>query len=179
MATKSRGSVSASLGQAVIAVSVLAVLIIAVTLFFSLGREAQDPVPPAVDYESVVEHLRTEYPYDVPMPDVPENWRATSVDYGADAAGNWWKVGFVIGTNSFVGLEQSDGEVNSMLDDRLNDYEPDGSTMVDGERWDRMRRDGRVTDYALVNVSIDGVATVVYGSQPYEELVRFIEALDS
>lgn len=178
MATKSRGSVSASLGEAVIAVSVLAVVIIAVALFFSFGREAQDPVPPAVDYESVVEHLRTEYPYDVPMPDVPENWRATSVDYGADGRGHWWKVGFVIGTSSFVGLEQSDGEVNSMLDDRLNDYEPDGSTVVGGERWDRMRRDGRVTDYALVNVSADGVATVVYGSEPYEELARFIEELD-
>lgn len=177
MAAKSRGSVSASLGDAVRAVSVLAALIVGVAVFYSFGRDV-DPLPPAVDYESVVEHLRTEYPYDVPMPDVPENWRATSVDHGADESGNWWRVGFAIGTESFVGLEQSDGEVNSVLDDRLHDYEPDGSTAVDGEQWDRMRRDGRVTDYALVNVSADGVATVVYGSEPYEELARFIRALD-
>lgn len=176
MAAKSRGSVSASLGDAIRAVSVLAVLIIAIALFFSCGRE--DPLPPAVDYESVVEHLRTEYPYDVPMPDVPEDWRATSVDHAADASGNWWRVGFVVGTDSFVGLEQSDGEVNSMLDARLSGYEPDGSAVVDGEQWDRMRRDGRITDYALVNVS-NGVATVVYGSQPYEELAQFVRALDS
>jgi hypothetical protein len=178
MATKSRGSVSASLGDAVIAVSVIAVVIIAVALFFSFGREARDPVPPAVDYESVVEYLRTEYPYDIPMPDVPQDWRATSVDYASDASGNWWKVGFVIGTDSFVGLEQSDGEVNSMLNNRLNDYEPDGSAVVGGERWDRMRRDGRATDYALVNVNSDGVATVVFGSEQYDELAQFIEAFD-
>lgn len=177
MAAKSRGSVSASLGDAVRAVSILAGLIIAVALFFSCGRQ-DDPLPPAVDYESVVEYLRTEYPYDVSMPDVPDDWRATSVDHEADASGNWWRVGFVVGTDSFVGFEQSDGEVNSMLEARLNDYEPDGSTMVDGRRWDRMRRDGNVTDYALVNVDTGGVATVVYGSEPYAELARFISELD-
>lgn len=176
MAARSRGSVSASLGDAVRGVSVLAVLIISVALFFSCGRDV-DPRPPAVDYESVVEHLRTEYPYDVPMPDVPEDWRATSVDHSADATGNRWRVGFAIGTDSFVGLVQSDGEVNSMLDERLRDYAPDGSTLVEGERWERMRRDGRVTDYALVNVDAAGVATVVYGSEPYEELARFVTSL--
>jgi beta-galactosidase len=42
-----------------------------------------------------------------------------------------------------------------------------------------VERDGQVTDYALVNVSADGMATVVYGSEPYDELARFIRTLDS
>jgi hypothetical protein len=178
MPAKSRGSVSASIGDAVRAVSVIAGLIIAVAVFFSFGREDVDPVPPAVDYASVVQYLRGEYPYAVAMPDVPDGWRATSVDHAVDAGGNWWRVGFVVEGESFVGLQQADGEVNSLIDDELNDYAPDGTSTIAGEQWEQLRRDGRVSDFALVNVSDDGVATIVYGSEPYEELEEFVLSLD-
>lgn len=176
MPEKSRGSVSASIGDAVRATAVLAGLIIAVAVFFSLGRDV-DPLPPAVDYESVVAHLRGEYPYEVALPVVPDSWRATSVDHAVDARGHWWRVGFVVEGESFVGLQQADGEVNSMIDDQLSGYAPDGTSTIAGGQWDRLRRDGRVTDFALVNVT-GGVATIVYGSEPYEALEAFVTVLN-
>jgi hypothetical protein len=164
------------MGDAVRGVAVLAGLIIAVALFFSFGRPDIDPVPDAVDYEAVVDYVRGEYPYAVLAPvSVPENWRATSVDHSADERGNRWRVGFVISNDGYVGLEQSDGEVQSYLADRLRDYREDGTTTVNGTTWQRMLADGRHPDRALVHLG-DAV-TIVIGPEPYEVLEDFAASL--
>jgi hypothetical protein len=164
------------MGDAVRGVVILGGAIIAVALFFSFGRPDIDPVPAAVDYASVVDHVRAEYPYEVLAPaSVPANWRATSVDYSSDERGHRWRVGFVIGEDGFVGLEQSDGEVQSYLAERLRDYRDDGTSTVNGVTWQRLLADGRNPDRAIVQV--DDAATIVLGTESYEVLEDFAAGL--
>jgi hypothetical protein len=166
------------MGDAVRSMAVLAGLIIAVALFFSFGRTDVDPLPPAVDYESVVDHVGETYPYEVLAPaSVPDEWRATSVEHSADERANRWRVGFAIGTTGHVGLEQSDGEVQSFLAERLSDHREDGTTTIDGETWERRVADGRNPDRALV-LSGDAV-TIVLGPEPYEVLEQFAAGLET
>lgn len=166
------------MGDAIRGVAVLAGLIMAVALFFSFGRADVDPLPPAVDYESVVDYVRESYPYDVRAPaSVPDEWRATSVEHSADERGNQWRVGFAISTAGFVGLEQSDGEVQSFLAERLSGYREDGTTTIDGETWERLVEDGDNPDRALV-LSGDAV-TIVLGPEPYEVLEQFAAGLET
>jgi hypothetical protein len=83
----------------------------------------------------------------------------------------------LIGEQGFVRLEQSDGEIVSYLDDRLEDFGADGTSAVEGDTWERMRQNGGPRDRALVRTE-DGVLTIVRGTESYEVLEQFAASLE-
>lgn len=149
----------------------LGVIVVIVVAFNALRPDPRLPDP--VDYSGVVDVVQDEYSYDIAMPsDVPEDWRATSVDHRQTASGNSWRLGFLVEGAGFVGLEQSDGEIQSYLADRLGDFEADGRASVDGTAWQRQRQTESPRDHALV-LEQDGVVTIVRGTESYDVLERF------
>jgi len=83
---------------------------------------------------------------------------------------------FLIDGEQFIGLEQTDGEIESYRDDRLAGFEPDGESSVDGASWERLVEDDDAPDRALVRVD-GGAVTIVRGTLPYEDLEEFVTLL--
>lgn len=175
--SNSRGSITASTGDMLRTVGILAGVLAVLALAFTVTRP-DARLPETVDYEPVLEQVREEFPYEAAAPlSVPEGWRATNVEHEADAAGHRWRLSFLIGEHGFVRLEQSDGEIVSYLADRLGDFSADGTSVVDGDTWDRMRQYSGPRDRALVRTE-DGVLTIVRGTESYEVLEQFAASLD-
>jgi hypothetical protein len=175
--SKSRGSIAASTGDMLRTVGILAGVLALLALAFTVSRP-DARLPETVDYEPVLEQVRAEFPYEPAAPStVPEGWRATNVHHEADAAGHRWRLSFLIGEQGFVRLEQSDGEIVSYLDDRLEDFGADGTSTVKGDTWERMRQNGGPRDRALVRTE-DGVLTIVRGTESYEVLEQFAASLE-
>ncbi|AYY14341.1 DUF4245 domain-containing protein [Actinobacteria bacterium YIM 96077] len=146
--------------------------------FFALNRP-ESQVPDPVEYESVVDTIQDDYPYDVLAPEsTPDTWRATSIDHETRPGGNRWRLGFLIDGDEFVGLEQSDGEIEAYLRERLAGFDEDGASRIDGESWQRWQERDRRPDRALVRRSDDGVATIVRGTASYEALEEFVGWLE-
>jgi hypothetical protein len=176
VAEKPRGS--ETVGDAVRSLVALLGIIAAVVVAFTAMRPDQQP-PAPVDYSGILDRLRAEYPYPVLAPTpVPSGWTATSTEHSARTSGNRWRLGFVTDDDGFVGLEQSDGEVESFLDDQLHGFSKDGTAEIDGATWQQWIEAGDQPDRALVLVD-DGVATVVLGTEPYDVLRDFAASLES
>jgi hypothetical protein len=175
MAGKPRGS--ETVGDAVRSLAVMLGAIAAVVVAFTVMRP--DPQPPAaVDYSAALELVRTEYEYPVLAPDpVPDGWRATSVDHSSRPTGDRWRLGFLTADDGFVGLEQSDGEIESYLADRLAEFTDDGTSQVAGTTWERRVGAGDRPDRALVRVDDDGWVTIVMGTEAYDVLESFAASL--
>ncbi|MBB5786012.1 DUF4245 family protein [Jiangella mangrovi] len=175
MATSTRGN--PSLGDILRSVGVLAGVIAAIAIVFNLLNDPEPRLPPPVDYEQALQTIRGEYDYPVLAPEpVPDGWRATSVDVSQDSSGDRWRLGFLIDGEQFVGIEQSDGEIESYRDDRLADFVPDGESTVDGVTWERLLEDDDAPDRALVRVD-GGAITIVRGTVTYEALEEFVTLL--
>ncbi len=174
MAGRTRGR--ETVGDAVRSLVVLLGVIAAVVAAFTVMRpDARSPDP--VDYGSALDHVRGEYAYPVLAPDpVPDGWRATSVEHSSLPTGDRWRLGFLTGDGGFVGLEQSDGEIESYLADRLAEFGEDGASEIAGATWERRVEQGDRTDRALVRVD-GGAVTIVLGTEPYDVLEAFVATL--
>lgn len=178
MATGNRGSISASTGDLLRTVTVLVGVLALVAVAINTFMRPEAPERETVDYASVLEQVRGEYPYPVVAPNsLPQGWRATSVSHEIDAAGHRWRLGFLIGDHGFVGLEQTDGEIVSYLADRMSDFTDDGVSTVAGDQWERRLQTRQPEDRALVRID-DGVVTVVRGTETYEVLEEFAASLE-
>ncbi|MGH8823127.1 MAG: DUF4245 domain-containing protein [Jiangellaceae bacterium] len=174
MAGKPRGS--ETVGDAIRSMVALLGVIAAVVVAFTVMRpEPTSPGP--VDYGAALELVRAEYAYPVLAPDrVPDGWRATSVEHSSHPTGDRWRLGFLTAEDGFVGLEQSDGEIESYLADRLAEFGEDGTSRIAGVTWQRRIGPGDRPDRALVNVD-DGYVTIVLGTEPYDVLEDFAASL--
>ncbi|WP_157987704.1 DUF4245 domain-containing protein [Jiangella endophytica] len=175
-ATSTRGN--PSLGDILRSVGVLAGVIAVIALVFNLLSDDEPRLPDAVDYQPALAVAREEYGYDVLAPEpVPDGWRATSIDFAQESGGDRWKLGFLIGDGEqFIGLEQTDGEIQSYRDDRLAGFQPDGESTIDGDTWERLLEDDDRPDRALVRVD-GGAITIVRGTVSYEGLEDFVRLL--
>ncbi|WP_158602871.1 DUF4245 domain-containing protein [Jiangella rhizosphaerae] len=175
MATSTRGN--PSLGDILRSVGVLAGVIAAIAIVFNLLNDPEPRLPDPVDYQPALEVARAEYGYDVLAPEpVPDGWRATSVDFAQEASGDRWRLGFLIDGEQFIGLEQTDGEIESYRDDRLANFHPDGESTIDGVTWERLVEDDDQPDRVLVRVD-GGALTIVRGTVSYERLEEFVTML--
>lgn len=175
VATSTRGN--PSLGDILRSVGVLAGVIAAIAIVFNLLNDPEPRLPAPVDYQPALEVARAEFGYEVLAPEpVPDGWRATSMDFAQESSGDRWRLGFLIDGEQFVGIEQTDGEIESYRDDRLGGFVPDGESSVDGVTWERLVEDDDAPDRALVRVD-GGALTIVRGTVPYEDLEEFVTLL--
>jgi hypothetical protein len=175
VATSTRGN--PSLGDILRSVGVLAGVIAAIAIVFNLLNDPEPRVPDPVDYAIALDTVRAEYDYDVLAPEpVPDDWRATSVDVSQEGGGDRWRLGFLVDGEQFVGIEQTDGEIESYRDERLAGFVPDGESTIDGLTWERLVEDDDAPDRALVRVD-GGALTIVRGTLAYDGLEEFVTLL--
>ena len=157
------------------AMVVLLLVVGAFVLFREVNRnEPADPAK-AVDFERPVQYARTAADFAVLAPDkLPEGWIATSVmfDEGRRQA---WHVGFLTDERRYVGLEQGQRSVATMIEDFVDEEATQGEDVViDGVTWETWTDEGE--DLALVRKA-DDVTTLIVGRVPLETLEELIRTL--
>lgn len=147
---------------------------------FVIARELfrDDPPSPVrdVDYAKVADFARDTAPFDLLAPAaVPAGWRATSVRY-VDGARPRWHVGFLTDEDRYVGLEQVDSSVRSMVETYVDEEAVEGTPVqVDGVTWSSWSDSGG--DFALAREG-GGATTLVVGHRvPEGRLVDFVASL--
>jgi Protein of unknown function (DUF4245) len=159
------------------AMLVTLLVITAFVVFRALNRNEVDERPKAVDYLGTVDVLQEEGLSVVYPPDLPDGWRATSVDFqpGEQPA---WGVGFLTDDGRFVGIRQEDAALDDLLASYVDEATSElGETEVSGSvarRWQVFRDDGGDTAYAA-ELGDDWV--IVYGSAPRADVETMVQAL--
>ncbi|MFD9339670.1 DUF4245 domain-containing protein [Streptomyces sp. NPDC060028] len=136
--------------------------------------EKADPTR-VVDYRVETITARRAAPYPVAAPvGLPEQWRATSVDYSRKNA-NGWHLGFLDPQKQYVAVEQSTDVSDKYLGRVTRQAQATGRTQQVGdvawERWEGEKYD------ALVRRE-QGYVTVVTGTASYEQLGTMAAALE-
>jgi hypothetical protein len=156
------------------------VVLVAVVLGFVVFRELNrsDPASPVdeVDYTRTVEFARGEAGFDLlAPPSLPDGWLATSVNFVPGDDGRW-HLGMLTDEDQYVGLEQSSGSAESMVETHVDqDARPGGVVVVDGDQWRAWTDEGG--DVALVR-STGSTTTLVVGHEvPRAELAAFASSL--
>jgi hypothetical protein len=157
----------------------LAVVLAFIAAIWLLSLFSRSPTPdpvPTIDYTAQLQAARQTAPYDVLAPTpLPRGWRATSVSATGDSTGFTWQMGFLTGQTEYVELEQSNVNPAAFVAAETEGSSADGTTLVEGERWQR-RADPGADKRSLVRVD-SGVATVVTGTLGYPGLVEFASSL--
>jgi hypothetical protein len=129
-----------------------------------------------VEWQPALELARDAADYVLVGPEsVPQGWTATRVAYetGTSSSDGVWRMSFVTADGTYVGLVQRAGDVDSVVQRELGDVEPDGSSTVEGQRWDRyLEQQEADPDRALVLARDDSVV-IILGSGDYSELEEF------
>jgi hypothetical protein len=160
------------------AMAILVVVALFLAGLAAVKRGDHDPVR-EVTYDRELAGAREKAAYDVLAPaGLGEEWRATSVRLTDEGDGKTlWHMGWLSPDDTYVGLEQTDDGRDDLLDQLFLDTRPDGTTVIDGQRWERLREVGdEDADYVLVRTD-GGVTTVVLGRGGYAELEAFARTL--
>lgn len=159
-------------------VGAMAVLLLAVAAFV-LFRDAvrDEPRTPvrAIDYVRPAEYAKEQASFDLLAPrELPEGWKATSVRYTPGRA-EAWHLGLLTDEGRYVGLEQADELVSTMVRDHVDENAAQGEDVeIDGETWQTWTdEDG---DTALVREEPD-LVTLVVGTAGQDTLVDFVRSL--
>ena len=160
--------------------AILVVLALAFAGFAAVKRGDHNPVR-EITYERELEGARQKAGYAVLAPvGLDDGWRATSVRLTDEGDGNTlWHMGWLSPNDRYVGLEQTDDGRDDLLDELFHATRPDGTSLVRGQHWERLREVGDdPADYALVRTD-NGVTTVVLGTGGYRQLEAFAETLQA
>jgi len=118
---------------------------------------------------------------------LPEGWIATSVRFEDDPEEQSWHVGLLTDEERYIGVEQAERAVGSMVDEFVDeDATEAGEVEVGGEPWTRWAEPGRDADadpsaasdadLALVREA-GGATTLVVGTVAQDQLVQVAESL--
>lgn len=138
------------------------------------STDPPDPVK-AVNYTTPARYARRAATFDLLAPRrLPPGWIATSVRF-QDGQDQTWHLGCLTDQRRYVGLEQADAPLDSMLEDFVGQDATRGPDVpVAGRTWQSWTTpDG---DRALVRET-DQVTTVVVGRVPTATLETFIGTL--
>jgi hypothetical protein len=138
-----------------------------------LSSPPGDPVRP-VDYSQALDAARDVAPFDVLAPDeLPEGWRATTVRYvpGDEPS---WHLGILTDEDLYVGLEQSVGTPEDLVEQHAAGSRPEGEVELDGSAW-QLRREGDET--TLVRDEKGPAATLVTGDAPQDDVEQLAASL--
>ncbi|MFD9129873.1 DUF4245 domain-containing protein [Kitasatospora sp. NPDC059571] len=154
--------------------SMLAVGVVGFFAYLFIPHSGGDGVH-EVDYRVALASAKRAAPYPVLAPQgLAGGWRATSVQYSKDAHGNAvWHLGFVTPEGKYAAVEQSTAAQTAVLADVVPKGEPDGSTAVAGQDWQRYQ--GK--PYRGLTRQTGSATTVVTGSASYDELAQLAGAL--
>lgn len=154
-------------------------VLLAVVAGFVLFRGATRNDPPSavqpVDYRQTLKYARAQADFKlVAPPHLPRGWTATSVSF-TDGADQHWHLGQLTVRDRYVGLEQGDLPVRSMVQAYVD---PDPSrgkdVMIDGQPWTSWSDAGG--DRALVR-DMGRVTTLVVGTVERQVLVDYVKRL--
>ncbi len=166
----------------------LAVILVPILLIGALLTIRLEDYPvKAVDVAPVLADAREEAPWPVLAPErLPPEWVPTRVTWtpegrpalnGEPSDRNRWLLGYLDPTQTYVAVEQADGEPRRFVADATRDGLPEATSQVGDQAWQQhVSPDGRTRSLVLVE---DRVTTVVSGDVGYEELVAFASTLSS
>lgn len=157
------------------AMVVLLGAVAAFVLFRDVVRD--EPATPvrAVDYERPAEYAKEQASFDLVAPrELPDGWKATSVRYTPGRV-DAWHIGFLTDEGRYVGLEQADELLSTMVRTYVDEEALQGDDVeIDGATWQSWTdEDG---DTALVLEERD-LVTLVVGTPGEETLVEFVRSL--
>jgi hypothetical protein len=155
-----------TIGDMVRSMLVVLVPVALIAGFVGLVRPSTPEVR-EVDWAGALETARESAEFAVLGPvDLPEGWTATRAAYetGASASDDAWRLSFVTDGGEYVGLVQRPADLDRVVRAELGDFEPDGTSLVAGETWERYIDVGdEPADHALV-AQVDETAVVVLTS---------------
>jgi hypothetical protein len=157
------------------AMLVLLLVVGAFVAFRDLNRnDPADPVT-AIAYSTSARFARRAATFDLQAPRrLPSGWIATSVRF-TDGQDQSWHLGCLTDQRRYVGLEQADAPLTSMLQEFVGDGAVRGADVqVAGRTWETWTTPDQ--DLALVRPT-DQVTTVVVGRVPPSTLETFIRTL--
>lgn len=156
------------------AMLVLVAGILAFVLLRDINREVPGSPVESVDYARTAAYAQEQASFDVLAPDeLPEGWKATTVEFVVDPAR--WHLGVLTDEGNYVGLEQADSSVESMVSTYVDPATTRGKPVtIDGQTWTSWSDSGG--DTALVRRAGD-VTTLVVTTADQDALVDYIESL--
>ena len=156
------------------AMLVLVAGIFAFVLLRDINREVPGSPVKAVDYSRTAAYAEEQASFDVLAPDeLPEGWKATTVEFVVDPAR--WHLGVLTDQGNYVGLEQADSSVESMVSTYVDPAANRGKPVtIEGQAWISWSDSGG--DTALVRRA-GHVTTLVVTTADEDVLVDYIESL--
>jgi hypothetical protein len=140
-------------------------------------REQDEVEVPPVDYQDAVAAAAEAGLALVHPRELPDGWRATSVDLGRDESPSW-SMGMLTDDGRFVGILQEEESADDLAAVALDEDAVEGDEVaLDSEvadTWTTWSDDGGDTGYAA---EIGDETVLVYGSAPDEDLTRIIGLL--
>lgn len=148
--------------------ALLASLAIVAFLVAVVVRPDATPRPPT-DYVTIAESADEAVPLAAPA--IPADWYANSARITSEAGVRTWVIGFVTGSNTFIGLDQGIGvaaDANpTWLDVAVDGRTATGTTRIEGVEWivydHRDESDPGNYAYAL-STELDGSTYVLHGT---------------
>jgi hypothetical protein len=138
-----------------------------------------------VDYSGELAAARVAAPYDVLAPTGLDEYQATSVRYTPTDDGTVWHLGFVSPQDEYVGLDQTDGDADQLVDDLTEGAAPvggsDASVQLGGREWERYDDGGDHDGERIRGLVADtgDATTLVSGTADWPELEAMAAALSS
>jgi hypothetical protein len=173
-ATRGRGKQTAGdMVRSLLVVLVLVFVVVALSARDNAGEETRP-----LDYSGALAQARDTASYDVLAPiGLPDSWVPTSARTGRDGDAVTWHLGLVTPAGDYAGVEQSNGDPESMVADLADGGDDAGMVTISGLRWRKVDR-GRPEKHALV---LDGeaVTTVVAGGASWTELRTLARSLQA
>jgi hypothetical protein len=158
------------------AMIVLVAVVVGFVVLRGLNRDdAATPVR-SVDYHQAADYARKQASFDLVAPvSLPPGWRATTVEY-VPGSEDRWHLGLLTDADRYVGLEQSDDSVRTMVTTYVDTQARKGSTTtVAGRSWTTYTDDRG--DLALVRREHGATTLVVGHLVPRDELTAFVASL--
>ncbi len=160
-------------------VGALVVLLGLIAVFVVL-RAVNRTTPPspvhAIDYHQDVRYARKQAGIHLlAPPSLPAGWKATTVNY-VDGAQEHWHLGCLTGAGRYVGLEQADRPVLTMVRAYVDPQPSRGApVMIDGAAWKTYTDSGG--DLGLVHRAGNTTTLVVGHDVARGELVTYVKSL--
>lgn len=162
----------------------LSLLVILVPLAVIVAIFSQGPSQAkvqTVNWKPVAAEAAQQAPYPVLTPiELPAGWRATRVSWtrigqtdptGNESVRNRWQLGVLTDSDVYLELDQGDRLARDMVDVLSRSGQPNGSSVVNGQRWKRLvTEDNRTRSLVLAG---PGVTTLITGDTSYSTLETY------